>query len=243
MARRPPPGRCVHCLKRCAALTWDHGIPISWYPDGHSGPKAKAPSCRACQDRLQKVERAVLLPLAICLDPNDPLARGVPQAVMRSIDPNQAAKPGMTPSQIQREQRARQKRREEVLSRLFTVESGGGALPGFGQEYAPGSNTAILGPHVDEIKIVGDKFTRVAVWVMRNRQFVERDYTVATHVVDISDVPEVEDLVRGGDALDIFPGIRLTIRSASDEERTHLCLFELWGRLKIFTSVVPRSAE
>lgn len=162
MAKRPPPGQCVHCLEQCASLTWDHGIPVSWYPDGPSGKKLKAPSCRPCQDRLAKIERTVLLPFALALDPNDPLAHGIPQAIMRSIDPKQAVKPGMRDDEIAREQRIRSKQLAEVKARIFEPGSSCGAFPGFGPE-AHGGSSAIKGPHVSEIAALGDKFTRVAV--------------------------------------------------------------------------------
>ncbi|WP_437925700.1 hypothetical protein WMF37_42730 [Sorangium sp. So ce291] len=214
---------------------------MSWYPDGVSGPKAKAPSCRACQDRLAKVERAVLLPLALCLDPSDPLTSGIPQAVMRSIDPEQAAKPGMTQAEIARERRARQKLRQEVMSRLFVPQEpiDRGALPGFGPERVPGGRLAIMGPHVDELQAIGNKFIRVAVWFMRDGQFIESDTEVKTHIVQIDTVQNIASMVRGGDALDVFPGIRITLRTASDQLAAHIALFELWDRLKFFVSVVP----
>ena len=242
MPKRPPPGQCVHCLTHTESLTWDHGIPVSWYPDGPSGEKIKAPSCRPCQDRLAKIERAVLLPLGLSLDPNDPLTRGIPQAIMRSLDPEQAAKPGMTDDEIAREKRARNKLREEVRARIFEPDSPRGAFPGFGPE-AHGGSSAMKGPHVAEIGALGEKFTRVAVWAMRNSQFIIRDRKVKTHVVNIDDVPDVEQLIRKGEASDAFPGVRVTIRTAADDPRGHLCLFELWARFKLITSVTPDSVE
>jgi hypothetical protein len=241
MAKRPPAGRCVHCLKTCDLLTWDHGIPVSWYPDGHSGAKIKAPSCRDCQERLQRIEKAVLVPLALSLDPSDPLTRGVPQAVMRSLDPEQAVKPGMSAAAIDREKRARQALRGQVQAKMFETDSAHGAFPGFGPEHVSGSRVAMVGPHINEIRALGEKFIRVALWVMRNHQFVEPDYVTVTDVIDINTVPDVEALIRKGDAMDIFPGVRVTIRTASDQPRTHMSLFELWGRFKLFVSVVEAS--
>lgn len=241
MARRPATGSCVHCLQRHELLTWDHGIPVSWFPSGTSAAKIKAPSCRPCQERLAKVERAVLLPLALCLDPNDPRTRGVPQAVMRSIDPALAGKPGMTPEQIARDRRARERLRDEVGSRLFQPELQHflHALPGFGANEAQGGNTAILGPRDTELQIFGGKVVRIALWCMRDKQLVFPDCTIKTHVVKMETVRNVEALVRSGDALDMFPGIRVTLRTASDNTRAHLCLLEIWARLRLFVSVVP----
>ncbi|MEW5894427.1 MAG: hypothetical protein AB1650_01530 [Candidatus Omnitrophota bacterium] len=33
MAKYPPAGKCVHCLKEFDDLTWDHLLPKSWYPE------------------------------------------------------------------------------------------------------------------------------------------------------------------------------------------------------------------
>jgi hypothetical protein len=161
---------------------------------------------------------------------------------MRSIDPRLAAKPGMTHAEIERERRARLKLRENLKARLIELDDPDtpGVLPGFGPECAGGSRTAVKGPHESELQIIGEKFVRVAVWVMRERSFVWHA-TIETHVCKIEDVQDVANLVREGDALDIFPGIRITLRTAEDNPGAHLALFELWGRLKLFVSVVPES--
>lgn len=241
MAKRPPPGNCVHCLQHFQDLTWDHGIPDSWYPRGVTSEKIKAPSCRPCQERLAKVERAVLLPLALCLDPNDPLASGVPQAVWRSLDPTLAAKPGMTESEVERERRARTKLLEETRARLFqpTPEEYCCAVPGFGLADAKGNLTAIKCLHETELQTLGEKFARVALWVMRNHLLVPPECRVKAHILDPAKTNEFDAIIRRGEALDIFPGIRVNLQSAADSAFAHLLLFELWGRFKLYVSVVP----
>ena len=238
MAKAPPPGRCVHCLKTFSTLTWDHGIPLSWYPVGHSGLKVKAPSCQPCQIRLAKVEHEFLLPLALTLDPTDPLCFGVPQAARRAIDPTQVPIRGRKPADIARDKRAREALRKKVQSRVFVPTSTRETFPGFGPEHVQGSRIALMGPHTSEVQTIGEKFARVAIWSMRGEQFVEPETEITTHVVNIEDVPEVERFVREGEAMDIFPGVRITLHTAAASPRTHISLFEVWGRLKLFVSVI-----
>ena len=85
---RPLPGRCVHCLKFHKLLTWDHILPDSWYPDEEKeSEKWKVPSCEPCNKELGKIEEDLLLRLGLCLDPNDLASLGIPDKVLRSINP------------------------------------------------------------------------------------------------------------------------------------------------------------
>ena len=194
-----------------------------------------------CQQKLALVEQAVLLPLALCLDANDPLANGVPPAVWRSLDPDLAAKPGMSQSEVERERRARTNLREATRAQLFQPkpEEYRFAVPGFGLADAKGSLTAIKGLHETELQMLGEKFARVVLWVMRNHLFLPLHCRVKTFILDPDKSREVDVIIRGGETLDIFPGIRVTLRSAADNPFAHLLLFELWGRFKLHVSAVP----
>jgi hypothetical protein len=235
MAKRPPAGRCVHCLAFCDSLTWDHGYPASWYPEGPSVAKPKAPSCWPCQERLEAIEVRALVPFALSLAPGDPRGAGVADAVRRSIDPSLA--------KTERERRAREAKRSEVISRVVHPESSHGAFPGFGAADVGVQRGPALRQSASDVLAVGEKFVRVALWTRRNHQFVEPTHRVETHVVHAADASGVEAIVRGGDALAIAPGAQITIRTTVDDPCTHLILFELWGRLTLHASVTPRDAS
>ncbi len=230
MAKRPPPGRCVHCLATFDVLTWDHGFPVSWYPHGPSAEKPKAPSCVACQQEIERSERAALLPLALGLGPTEAASFGVPQAALRSISPELAT--------TEREREARQRRRDEVLRKLMRPASSEGALPGWRAEDVGSGELALPLSKVDLV-VVGKKVARIALWFLREKQFVETSHRLSVHVVDHVTVGGVDALVRRGDSREIAPGARITVRTAADDARTHLLLFELWDRLYFHCSVVP----
>jgi hypothetical protein len=124
---------------------------------------------------------------------------------------------------------------------LFVPGSSHGAFPGFGPEHVGGNPVAVK-LSANDVTVMGEKFVRVSLWDLRSYQFVEPDRKIGTHVVHIQNVSEVERLVRGGDAVEIAPGVHITLRTPPDDPRTHLCLFELWGRLKLFASVMPSTS-
>lgn len=110
MAKRPPLGRCVHCLAANVPRTWDHIFPRSWYPDTTPGNlyKWQAPACFTCNNRLGQLEQELLRSLAMCLDPNNPASASVTQSVLRSMQPDTAND-------------AEEKQRRKQIARKFTA--------------------------------------------------------------------------------------------------------------------------
>jgi hypothetical protein len=73
-------GKCVHCLGYFNDLTWDHVLPVSWYPDIPSDlEKWAAPSCVSCNKKLGRIEEELLIKLGLCLDPRDKHSLGIPE--------------------------------------------------------------------------------------------------------------------------------------------------------------------
>lgn len=89
MAKRPQPGKCIHCLRDPVARSWDHVFPVGWYPD--STPtnieKWKVPSCLNCNAELGRIESRFLSLIALTLDPKAREAIGITQKVLRSLKP------------------------------------------------------------------------------------------------------------------------------------------------------------
>jgi hypothetical protein len=92
MAKRPPPGKCVHCLADPVARNWDHIFPKSWYPDTSATNlyKWQIPSCVPCNSALGAIEEDFLRRIALCLDPFDPASRSIVQKALRSMKPTEA---------------------------------------------------------------------------------------------------------------------------------------------------------
>ena len=229
MGLAEPRPRCVHCLA-AEGTTSDHGVPKSWYPASSAAdaPRVQAPSCRACNQRLQKIEEQVLLPLALSLDPADPRCASVVAAVHRSMDPSAARN--------QRDRDARLAKRRKVQEQVFRPASSVGELPGFGPE----GRTELAMPIADELLAqFGEKLTRVVFW-SAYATVIERSHTVETHIVRPGEkVEAVADLIRRGHRVDVPPGVFLAIRRARDDTGAALVVTDLWGRLRLFTSVLP----
>ena len=89
MAKRPPAGKCVHCLKYSDNLTWDHVFPQAWYPDTTPPniEKWKIPSCPRCNREYGKLEEDLLWRLGLSVDPKDQKSLGITNKVLRSTKP------------------------------------------------------------------------------------------------------------------------------------------------------------
>jgi hypothetical protein len=87
MAKRPPAGKCVHCLREGVERNWDHVFPVGWYPDTTPDnlDKWKVPSCVTCNSELGRIESRFISLVALTLDPNAREAAGIPQKVLRSL--------------------------------------------------------------------------------------------------------------------------------------------------------------
>src|ERR1017187_7166227 len=79
--------RCVHCLQMFEGTTKDHAFPASWYPDTtpEQVQRWTVPSCQACNNRLSKVERELLIRMGLCVDPTQWEARGISTKALRSL--------------------------------------------------------------------------------------------------------------------------------------------------------------
>ncbi len=220
--------RCVHCLGENAA-TDDHGVPLSWYPDASAGnvPRLKAPSCQACNSRLQRIEEEVLVSVALSLDPTDTRAAGVPQRVLRGLSP--------TAARNEKDRRARTALRRRVQEQAFVPSSRLGEFPGC----APRGGVLALPLRGAAIDMLGEKLTRVVYW-SRFGLYIERSYTIETHVVARGeDEQRIADVIRLGERIEVPPGIFLAVRRAVDEPVAGMVVADFWGRIRLFMSVMP----
>ncbi len=220
--------RCVHCLGG-GATTDDHGVPKSWYPDESAGnlPRVKAPSCQACNSRLKRIEEEVLIPLALSLDPSDPRSAGVPQRVWRALDPGAA--------RGEKDRRARASLRKRVQQHAFVPPTSAGQFPGC----APRGSALALPLRATAIGLLGEKLTRVVYW-SKFGIYIEQGHAIETHVVARGeDEQRVAEVIRLGERVDVPPGIFVAVRRAADDPAAGLVVADFWGRIRLFTSVLP----
>jgi hypothetical protein len=196
-------------------------------------PRVKAPSCVACNQRLRRIEEEALIPLAMSLDAGDPRAAGVPERVRRSMDPLAATDEG--------DRRARHALRERVRAMVFHPDSARGELPGCGPVL--GSTGAALPVSFRTLEQFGEKLTRVVFFAEYGR-YIGPAYRVSTHVAQRNDATGlVADTVRRGKRIEVPPGVFLAVRAGEDDSGEGLVVIDLWGKVRLFTSVLRRETE
>lgn len=123
MARKPPSGICVHCLKMAQKRNWDHVFPQGWYPDTtpQNLEKWKIPTCKNCNDEYGKIEDELGIILSACVDPTSSQASGIWKKTLRALDPSQGKN--------ERDRNARDSKRKNSLPdclkemKFLTMES------------------------------------------------------------------------------------------------------------------------
>jgi|SRR5579862_1787812 len=240
MGRRPPPGYCLHCLRWHDDLTWDHVFPQSWYPDDtpHGIEKWKIPACRPCNAEHGRSEEELLLALGLCTSPADRHAAGITNKVLRSIDPSAARN--------RRDRAARLKKRARLLReiRRTSVPPQIGVLPNFGPQ--PG----LAYPHYALVTIparnlikLGDKLVRGITYLEFGAEISGR-YMIETHVTHDENAAEIDALVRSkGTQHYGGPGVTVVRAAAVDDPVVALFHIDIWGRLRLRASVLPRDGS
>ena len=131
MARKPGPGRCVHCLGPFEIRNWDHIFPKSWYPN--STPpnleKWQIPTCKTCNSEYGRLEEDLFVMLAMTVDPDDEGAAGIWQRALRSVDESLG--------RDKRDRLARRARKKRVTDSLLMGEDipDEGVYPGMGERW------------------------------------------------------------------------------------------------------------
>jgi hypothetical protein len=174
LAKRPKPGKCVHCLDDPVERSWDHVFPKSWYPDT-SAPdlhKWKIPSCISCNSALGEIEEEFLRLIGLCLDPDDSASRSIVQKALRSMRPLQAKN--------ERDRNVRAALRQRVLDEALvgTAIPQIGTYPGMGEKWCRPTEeqVAVLIP-ADSFRRITEKIVR-GIFYVEDKKFIEPPYTV-----------------------------------------------------------------
>lgn len=92
MAKKFPPGPCIHCGKHFDELTSDHVFPKAWYPE--STPpnleKWQAPSCRRCNNEHGQLEEDLLYRIGLCVGNEALESLGIGTKVVNAMNPRRA---------------------------------------------------------------------------------------------------------------------------------------------------------
>lgn len=235
MAKRPPPGKCVHCLQHFEELTWDHVFPESWYPK--SSPqdieKWKIPSCLRCNREYGKMEDDLLIRLGLCINPQDPRSEGIAQKALRALKGEFGKN--------KKDKKIREAKRNKILREsLFGKEiPTQGIFPNF-EGLASQKEDDRIGITIKEssFRKLTEKIIR-GINYIDNQIFIERPYSIESFVLtDEGAEPIIATLNKFGKEYAKEPGIKVMRAVAPEDGLSSIYSIEIWGHLKTYGAVI-----
>lgn len=239
MAKRPGPGRCVHCLRDAEERNWDHVFPASWYPD--STPpnieKWQIPACIPCNSAYGKLENDFLTKVGLCLDPYDPASASIVQTALRSMKPAAAHNSQDASHRLNKARR--------VLSEVLKGDQipTRGVYPGLGDRWPelPGERTAIHIPE-ESFRRITEKIVR-GIFYIEEQKFIEPPHKIEFFALAQQDAGFLEQILsKYGTVYAREPGIVVRRAVAHEDGVSSLFAIEFWKQFKIYASVTNHSS-
>lgn len=238
LAKRPIPGKCVHCLKDPVERNWDHVFPKSWYPDSSPENQSKwqIPSCIPCNSELGRIEEEFLRLVGLCLDPNDPASRSIVQKALRAHRPSAG--------KSERDRNARAALRKRVLNEALE----GAAVPQIGMY--PGLGERWGRPREDQLAVLvpADSFRRLTEKIVRgifyveDGKFIEPPFAVEFLALDPSNGKSVREVTdKFGAIYAREPGVTVRRAVAPEDRMSSMFEIEFWGQFKTYAFVIRAS--
>jgi hypothetical protein len=238
LAKRPKPGKCVHCLQDPVERNWDHVFPKSWYPDTSKPDlyKWQIPSCIPCNSSLGAVEDEFLRLVALCLDPHAPASRSIVQKALRAM------RPAAGKNERDRKVRAvlRERVLEEALEGAAIPEIG--IYPGMGEKWGRPreEQMAVLIP-ADSFRRLTEKIVR-GIFYVEDKKFIEPPYVVEFFALDPSVGKPIRELIhRFGAIYAREPGVVVRRAVTPDDGMSSLFEIEFWEQFKAYASVTRKA--
>lgn len=234
--KRPPIGKCVHCLTDNVHRNWDHVFPKSWYPDTTPCDleKWKIPSCYKCNEEYGVLEEDLLLRLAFCVDTDAEEASGISTKVLKSIDGHSASNP--------KEASIRIAKRKKLLAELLHGDDipQEGTYPGFGEHWnRPKDDQVAINIPAHSFHRLTEKIVR-GIYFIEDKHFIEPPYSIEFYALeDKSATPINELLARFGNEYARGPGILIKRAVEPTEGVTAIIAIEVWGKFKMYAVVKP----
>lgn len=220
-------GRCVHCLQVCDALTADHVIPNSWYPETTPATVQRwtVPSCPRCNRALGQLEQDLLIRLALCVNPKSEAAAGLAARAFRSL--------GFDTEELSNNEKARrEKLRAKIRSEMMpqaTVAGKPGKILGLGPPEDQPAEWAIPIPWAG-LAIVAEKIARGCEYKIKGR-IVERPYGIRTFVSESGVIQEpYAAFVK---CFDFGPGCSVRRVFAAEDHKVVIYWISIWGSLNL----------
>jgi hypothetical protein len=235
---KPGPGPCVHCLRAVEKRTWDHLFPVSWYPDTTPPnlERWKFPACEPCNAEYGKLEQDILLCAGLCLDPENPHARGVVERVRRSITPDLA--------KGEKDRRAREACLSSLRERMFPIgpEHRNSLLSGFGPH--PGAEPEMgIGVLATSLERFVVKIARGLTYLRAGELLLGPEYEVKVFHDPQQGAIYDPPLRKFGQNDELGPGISVSHDAARSDQRASLFSVCFWGTWRMWGVVLPRNHE
>lgn len=234
MAKRPPDGKCVHCLRDHVPRTWDHVFPESWYPNSTPANlyKWQIPACRECNKAYGEMEQDLLIRIGLCIDPDQPGAAGVTEKVLRSLDPRSA--------RGERDRRAREAKRNKILKGLLSGDQipAESIYPRFGEKWGRPRElqTAVTIP-AKSVRKLTEKIVR-GILYLEDEKFIEAPWSIDFYALhDEAAAPIISLLDRFGKEYAREPGIVVRRAVASEDGISSILSIEIWNMLIMYAAV------
>ena len=238
MARKPEPGKCVHCLGNFDELNWDHVFPESWYPE--TTPKDlhkwQIPSCLKCNSEYGRMEKDLMIRIGLCLDPDDPSSRGIVDKALRSITPSLGKN--------KKDKRARLAKRKQILKQFMNEKNipKTSIYPNFERHTDVQDEQFGITINANAIKKLNEKIVRGIMYI-EDGLLIEPPYTIESFVLtDESSKPIIEAIKKFGVVHAREPGIIVRRATVQDDKFTSLFAIEIWGRFNMYSSIEIKNA-
>jgi len=217
--------------------TKDHAFPASWYPDTtpEQVQRWTVPSCQACNNRLSKVERELLIRMGLCVDPTQWEARGISTKALRSLGVGEEEMP-------EREAAHRRAKKQSIIARLlrYTPEQmAAHVLPGFGpHEGARAEEQSVVLVSADALTRVTEKIVRGCEFKLGVERYIDPPYELKAFFPVQEGIDEMRGYLVNAEVTELGPGLEIRRRAAADDPLTVLYRLQIWGTLTTFGSIL-----
>lgn len=228
------PGQCVHCLQQVERRTWDHVLPLSWYPENTplDIERWKVPACRECNNRLSRLEQDLLILFALCLSPANAKASGISDRTLRGIDPARA--------RSVRDARAREAARQRVLAATFPAEPWHlrHTLPGFFHFGDLDEAMAIQVP-AEWLHTFAEKMVRGLTYIEEKGLFISQSYKFDFFFDPGQGAIFEEALNRSSMPRHRGPGLMIQRAAAASDRAACIFAVEIWATFRFWGALCP----
>ena len=224
----------MYCRTEVEVRNWDHVIPRSWFPDTIPPDLERwtVPSCPQCNAAHGRNEEYLLVRLIMCFGNDDARSAGIPERVIRSMDPRHGRDAG--------DARARAARHRELGRDMVDAPDPAiraGVIPNFGPDESGGGGRAI--------QISGESLATIAEKVVRGftyrriGELIQDTHRIEWFLLEEDAGRGALDLMRGAEEHSLGPGILVRYLHTGEDAVASAFVIEIWNRLKLYATVNP----